>query len=294
MELRNLKTFIHVAQTGSFSKTAEQLDYAQSTISAQISSLEDELQVSLFIRHGKKFTLSSEGEQLLGYAYQLVELESEAGALFHDVEKPKGLLKIGVLESISASHYSTIILQHLEKYPAVKLHVTVGTTLQLMDLLEKGRIDIIITLDVPIKNPKFKQLSSKQVPIHFFCHKQNKIASLKKPMLHDLMNERFLLTEKGCNYRQVFEEILYTNNLKINDFLEIGYTQIILDAVKANLGVSLLPEFNLKNIASDITIINVEDCKLALFLQILILDKQWLSPLKRNFIVLFDRLEIER
>lgn len=290
MEIRNLKTFIHVAQTGSFSKTADQLDYAQSTISAQIHSLEEELGVTLFNRYGKTITLSSEGEQLLDYAYQLVKLEAEASSLFHNLAAPKGVLKVGMLESISASTYSTVILQHLAAYPEVKLHVIVGTTLQLMHLLEKGALDIILTLDVPVNNPKFLQCLAKQVPILFFCHREHALAQLEQPTLSAMMKERFLLTEKGCNYRQVFEEIVFAHAFELNDFLEIGYTQLILAGVEQNLGVSFLPAFNLTNLSPNLTIIEPIDCHLMLDLQLLILDKAWLSPLKKNFIDLFKAI----
>ncbi len=65
MELRNLKTFIRVAELNSFTRAAEQLSYAQSTVTAQIESLEKELGIDLFIRNGKRICLSSSGKDLL-------------------------------------------------------------------------------------------------------------------------------------------------------------------------------------------------------------------------------------
>ena len=75
MELRNLKTFIRAAELGSFSAAAERLNYAQSTVTAQIESLERELGVSLFIRTGKRIALSAAGKELLAYACEMRDLE---------------------------------------------------------------------------------------------------------------------------------------------------------------------------------------------------------------------------
>jgi DNA-binding transcriptional LysR family regulator len=259
MEFRNLKSFVHVAESGSFSKTATQLGYAQSTITAQIDSLEKELGVSLFIRHGKRFSA------------------------------PIGSLKVGMLESISASKYADVIGDFLMHYPAVKLEVVVATTLQLMSMLEKGTLDLIVTLDVPIWNSKFKCMLSKPVPIQFFADIHSPYAHHTALSLSDLARARFLLTEKGCNYRQVFEDILAKNALCINDSLEIGYTQIIINCVRRGLGISLLPSFNLTNALEngEIALVNVEDCSIELSLQILVLQNQWLSPAKKAFINAF-------
>ncbi|MBS7526464.1 LysR family transcriptional regulator [Fusibacter paucivorans] len=289
MEFRNLKSFVHVAESGSFSKTAEQLGYAQSTITAQIDSLEKELGVSLFIRHGKRFSLSSEGCQLLAYAYQILKLEAEANAYFQGDAAPVGSLKVGMLESISASKHADVLSHFLSHYPDVKLEVVVATTLQLLSMLEKGTLDLIVTLDIPIRNPKFKCMLSKPVPIQFFADNHSPYAHHAAISLSDLARARFLLTEKGCNYRQVFEEILAEHALCINDSLEIGYTQIIIDCVREGLGISLLPSFNLTNALEngEIALVNVKNCSIELSLQILVLQNQWLSPAKKAFINAF-------
>ncbi len=74
MELRNIKSFIKVAEFENFSKAAEMLGYAQSTITTQIQLLEDELGVSLFDRIGKKVFLSEKGRQFLAYANSMAKL----------------------------------------------------------------------------------------------------------------------------------------------------------------------------------------------------------------------------
>ncbi|MBQ3114480.1 MAG: LysR family transcriptional regulator, partial [Phascolarctobacterium sp.] len=77
MELRNLITFTHVAELGSFTKAAEQLGYSQSTISFQIKQLEEELDCLLFERINHTITLTERGRELVSYAHQVRALTDE-------------------------------------------------------------------------------------------------------------------------------------------------------------------------------------------------------------------------
>jgi DNA-binding transcriptional LysR family regulator len=77
MELRNLITFIHVAELGSFTKAAQQLGYSQSTISFQIKQLEEELDCLLFERINHTITLTERGHELVSYAHQVRALTDE-------------------------------------------------------------------------------------------------------------------------------------------------------------------------------------------------------------------------
>ena len=77
MEIRNLITFIHVAETGNFTKAAEQLGYSQSTISFQIKQLEDELGCLLFDRINHTITLTDRGHELISYAHRILTLNDE-------------------------------------------------------------------------------------------------------------------------------------------------------------------------------------------------------------------------
>ena len=91
MELRNLQTFSKVCETMSFSRAAEELGYAQSTVTAQVAQLEEELGVPLFDRSGKRFRLNAKGEELLAYANRLTALADEARASVSDDRTPRGL-----------------------------------------------------------------------------------------------------------------------------------------------------------------------------------------------------------
>ena len=82
MELRNINTFLHIAELHSFSRTARQLGYSQSAVSSQIAQLEAELGAPLFDRVGKTVRLTGAGETFLGYARTLLATVEQAQAAF--------------------------------------------------------------------------------------------------------------------------------------------------------------------------------------------------------------------
>ncbi|SHK27515.1 DNA-binding transcriptional regulator, LysR family [Clostridium cavendishii DSM 21758] len=285
MELRNVKTFIKVAEMNSFSKAGESLGYAQSTVTLQMKQLEEELGVPLFERKGKRISLSQKGHEFLTYANKLVKYEAEAIQSISHMNEPSGELHIGILESLSVSEYINIIKEYMETYPDVSLIVKIATTLELMKMLEKGLLDIIILLDQKVFNSNWEVPFEKEERILFFCSPKHPMSN-EHVYLSDLAKEKFILTEKGCNYRQVFEEFLAAQRLTANCLLDIGSTNTIIDYVKNGLGISLLPEFNLKENLKNHTIneILVTDCNILLYTQVIFNKNRWMSPAMKVFL----------
>lgn len=280
MELRNLKTFIRAAELGSFSAAAERLNYAQSTVTAQIESLERELSVSLFIRTGKRITLSAAGKELLAYACEMRDLEEKIKSHFTEGGEPAGELRLGFLESICASPYMEGISEFLEKYPKVRLKVTVGTTLQLIDMLKRGEVDAAVLLDKPVTEPEIRILYKRPSRIVFFAAAGGKFSGRGPVRLAELTGENWLLTERGCNYRKLLEDELAKRGLTLSDRLEIGSTAALIRLAAGGAGISLLPEFDLKEelAAGRVSEIPVEDCAMEMDIQILVSAERLLSP----------------
>src|SRR5436305_10504034 len=121
MELRQLKTFQTVAATLSFTRSAELLDYAQSSVTAQIRSLEDELGVQLFDRLGRHIALTEAGIRLLDYAEKMLSLADEAALAVTDSAEPAGQLVIAAPETLSGYRLPPLLKQFRAKFPRVQL-----------------------------------------------------------------------------------------------------------------------------------------------------------------------------
>ena len=158
MELRLLETFVCAAELGSFSLAAKHLNYAQSTVTTQIDSLEKELSVKLFDRTGKHISLSAAGRDLLQYAYRFQQLQNELAHHFTGNEQASGLLRLGLIESIAISKYMTGIEMFLQNYPEVSLSVSIGTVADIKEMLHKGEIDLALLFDRPDTEEDFQTL----------------------------------------------------------------------------------------------------------------------------------------
>ena len=121
MELRNLITFTHVAELGSFTKAAEQLGYSQSTISFQIKQLEEELGCLLFERINHTITLTERGHELVSYAHQVRTLTDEFKESFNTEEQLTGHIHIVTPDSICDDMINSNYMDFHKKYPSISI-----------------------------------------------------------------------------------------------------------------------------------------------------------------------------
>lgn len=292
MEIRNLKTYIEVCEKNSFTKAAQQMGYTQSTVTAQIKQLEEELGVTLFDRNGKHIQLNAMGEQLLSYANQIVLLEKEVKNQFTDTETPKGLLRIGVIESVGAYLLPDILRAYMQKYPLVDNEVRTGTTREIMQMLSQNQIDLMLTLDERVTSYDWICALEKKEDIVFLCHPRHPFALGKAVPLSEVVCENMLLTEKKCNYRQTYEHICNSHGLCQKSCLEIGSTNTILNFTQNGLGLTLLPAFTAQShlAAGLLSTFSVQDVKIEMLIQLIYRKSKFCSPAMKAFIKLAEEM----
>jgi DNA-binding transcriptional LysR family regulator len=269
----------------SFSEAAEQLGYAQSTVTMQISQLERELGVSLFDRSGKRFHLNAKGEELLEYANRITALAAEAKTNVSDFQTPKGLLRIGVIESVGAFFLPDILRDYLICFPQVQVQVLTATTRIIMEMLRQNKIDLMLTLDNMVYDPDWECVWSRPEDIVFLCAPCHPFAN-RVVSLPEVVEENLLLTEQRCNYRQTFEQICMERHLQLRSSLEIGCTNTILNFTQHNLGISFLPELTAQEVLNKGTLASFEiaDVKIKMFIQLIYRKSKWCTPAMQAFI----------
>ena len=290
MEIRNIKTFIKAAETGNFTKTAEELGYSQGTVTLQIKQLEDELGVPLFNRTGKRIELSEKGREFMNYAYSIVKTEAEARSAMEEKSEIKGMLTVGMIESVASFYYKEIIEQFVKTYPEAKLIVKIATTVELMDMLKKGMLDVIVIYDRQVQSDNWECPVKIKEPLLFFAGNSNGFSG-KHVQLAELSRENFILTEKGCTYRKVIDDYIEARDIDLNWNLDIGDTMAIIDFVSKDIGISLLPEYCISEFLEkgSISEIYVDDFEAELYLQVIYDRRKWMSPVKEAFIDLCSR-----
>jgi len=165
MELRQLRTFRAVADNLSFTKAAQQLHMAQSSVSAQIRALEDDLDVKLFDRIGHRVLLTSSGEKLFAYARRMAEMTREIRWEVAAREGARGSLTIRMPETIAAVYAPEVVARFHHENPRVRLDFINCNDRRLREELNSGRIDLafLITDAVHFKEVSVELLGDQQL-----------------------------------------------------------------------------------------------------------------------------------
>lgn len=202
MTLIQIKYFVAVAKCLSFTKAADQLYVTQPALSRQITNMELELNVLLFIRTGRQVKLTPAGQALfVGFS----EMYDNYSTLVNDAQNlQKGLngtLNIGVLDGVNIADFMPIIYSYfLEKYPNVEMTFKYGSFQSLVTDLYSGKLDIAFTLHFNIVNREY--LSFKYVEHsydHIVLNKHHKLASKKNLTLLDCKDEIFVMISPEDN-----------------------------------------------------------------------------------------------
>ena len=148
MELRLLRYFLTIAKEQSFTKAAEQLHITQPTLSRQMAAFEEDLGITLFIRNGKKISLTDEGILLKRRALEILNLEERTlEELKGKEEVVGGTITIGCGEFAAVETLAKICKTYKEKYPLVQIVLHTATADAVYEMMNKGLVDIALFLE---------------------------------------------------------------------------------------------------------------------------------------------------
>lgn len=242
MEFRELKTFQVVANLLSFNNAANILHLAQSTVSAQIRSLENSLGKELFNRAGRTISLTPAGVKLLNYTQRLVNIEKEILSALGNLDEKYGTLTIKTPQSVSAYFLPELIKEFQIIFPNIGFDIDWCTSFNLVDIFNSGTIDLafLITDGFKDKNLHIEELS--KVKLVLAVHPEDDLLKNKRITIKDLNNKNLLFVKSDCNYKNILQKMLIQSDVAPNKIIEINS----LDAVKRLLilgnGIAFLPE----------------------------------------------------
>ncbi|MDQ0496515.1 LysR family transcriptional regulator [Paenibacillus brasilensis] len=295
MDIKQLQTFRKLAQELSFTRTAEALSYAASTVTVQIQSLEEELRQPLFERRGKTVTLTEPGIQFSLYAEKVLALLDEAKAVLAHGEHPAGMLIIGALDTLCAYRMPPVINRLHERYPNIELVFRAGVCPDLTRALAQ-ELDAALVLDL--------QLSDEQLVVEVLREEEILIVANKKHPLslkeivgpQDLKDVMLLMTRPTCRYRQLFTYLLAEHGVPLNRKMEFDSIEAIKQCAISGLGVAVLPQMA---VAAEIEKgllqpLNLEGHSTKLYTQVVFHKDKWISPALRVFLdEIRDLLKVE-
>ena len=286
MELRNLITFIHVAELGSFTRAAEQLGYSQSTISFQIKQLEDELECLLFERINHTITLTERGRELVSYAHQIRALTDGFKESLMKEKDCAGHIHIVTPDSLCEEMIDSHYIDFHKKYPNISIKFTTADTTAMFEMLDHNEADAIITLDSHSYRRDYVIAKEEPLSMHFVTNVGSRFAGKKGLKMQDIAAEPFILTEYGQGYRRVFDKELAKKSIDITPVLEIGRTDVITNILRKSDMISFLPDFVTQDFvkSGELCYLDVVDMQMDIWKQLIFHKNKWMSKSLRTVI----------
>jgi DNA-binding transcriptional LysR family regulator len=243
MEDHKLKVFCTVAETKSFSKTSEIIHLTQPAVSLQIQALEEIYETKLFDRSSSMVTLTPAGEILYKYAKDILTLYASAEKVIGELTGlVKGSISIGASSTLGNYVLPGVITDFKKTHLKIKIHLLVGNTKRIVELLNAGNIDIgLVEGDVTRQKMLVEKLIADEmllvVPAHHPWAKKKEIS------ISELTKEPFIFREGGSGTRQIIEKFFAAHGITPQDMkvsMVLGSTEAIKAAVENGLGVSIL------------------------------------------------------
>lgn len=242
MELRDVRTFMAVAQDLSFSRAAEALHAVQSTVSARVANLERELGVRLFERLGRRVVLTEEGRRLQEYARRLLDLEDEARAWVAGESEARGALTIRVPETLCAVRMPGVLRRFRLRFPHVSLSLTTCAQEGLDKDLRRGAVDLAFLFADSVAAGDMTVEALGTEPLLLLAAPVHRLAARPSVGPEDLQDETLLVSRVDCSYRRMFERLLREEGVRTGAGLEFSSVSGLKSCLLGGLGVAVLPE----------------------------------------------------
>lgn len=240
MDPRTLATFRSAARSLSFTRTAAELNYAQSSITAQMKALEEDLGTALFRRLGNRLELTEPGRRFLGYAERLLALMDEArGAVRGGTE---GLVRFTAAETLCTYRLPPVLNAFAGRHPGVRLQFVPLPVREFKHQLLDGALGAAFVLEEPFRHPGLEVRLLRPEPVGIFAAPGHRLAKARAVTAADLMGEQCLLTDAGCSYRNQFEHALIAAGAHPATRLEFQSIEAIKRCVELGMGIAPLPE----------------------------------------------------
>lgn len=290
MDLKNVKSFIYVAELGSFTKAAERLGFSQSTISFQIKQLEAELNVRLFERIYHTVNLTEQGRQVLGYAHQMDKLMQELETDLRRESKIVGHIRLAMADSL-CTFLGQSFHDFWDRNPGISLKIITAGTQEMFRLLNHNEVDLVLTLDNHIYDTEYVLIREENIETHFVAAPDCPLAKKPHLSIREVIEAPFLLTEKGMSYRRLMDEALAAQSLEINPILETGNVTLICQLAEQGVGCSFLPDYVTAAAvqAGRLSYLPVDDINIEIWQQLFCHRDKWISPQMQSVMEFFSR-----
>jgi len=241
MKITELKSFLEVASHASFSKAANQLNYAHSSVTAQIKSLEYSLGETLFVRDRKGACLTEAGKRFHKYARQIVDLSRDGKEAVQNTPKIAGRLTIGAVETISTYRLPELLYKFQKKAPDVQISFKIMSDKELYESTKMGTLDIafMVEQDLVVTNSVVRKICDE--PVSLYARSDHPLVG-KKIETAQLGEHHHLLWALSCCYSAAFARCLQKAGCPSFSYMEFINTETIKQCALSGLGIATVTD----------------------------------------------------
>lgn len=296
MDLWQLYIFVSVVENKSFSKASKAINLSQPTVSNHIKELEDYFQCRLLDRLGKITEPTKAGVILYRYSKELLALRDQAeSAMYNFLGKTKGNLFIGGSTIPSGYIIPKLLGPFSKQFPDINLELTAGDTLQIIQEIKKGKIEIGI-VGAKTNDPLIKQERLVADEMKLIVPLNHKWADKTSIDCSKLFEEKFIAREKGSGTWQSILKSMDNagfNSQKLNIRVTMGNTISVIQGILNHVGVSILSTIAVQDDINTgrLKALSVTGLDLNRFFYLTLAKKRTLSPICKKFIE-FTRLAL--
>lgn len=238
LDTRQLRAFISLARSGSFTQAGRELHLTQSAISHAIKALENDLACQLFLRQGKSVHLTHHGRELLPHAESILQEMSQARASLGALDRtPRGRLCIGCTPAASQFILPTVLREFKESFPQYEIRVLPGETPQTISRLLANEVDLAVTLrpqDVTrldCQHVLEDELEFLVSPLHPWTQ--------KPPKIKDAASETYIVSSRSSLNFELIQEYFLRHGVRLSHFIELGSSEAAKELAKLGLGIAI-------------------------------------------------------
>ena len=286
MNLNQLRIFFESAKQLSFSKAAKRLYISQPAVSSQIKSLEAMLRQQLFTKVGRKMFLTEPGKVLLGYASKIFELETEAEKALNEIKEiRKGTLHVGTTKTYARYLMPTYISTFHAMYPGISIHLTEGSSLEMVQSLfqMKNEIAIVASTNYPKSSNKIP-LGHEEILL--VVRPDHELARQDSITVEELAKIPVIMREEGSGARRAIMEMFKKKDCSPTILHEASNFGIIIELTEIGEGASFVVRSAVEKELEQgvLKAIKIIDTSLTIDMNIVYLNEKTLSKVGSAFI----------
>ncbi|MDD3368312.1 MAG: LysR family transcriptional regulator [Lachnospiraceae bacterium] len=291
--LKQLKTFVAVAEYKKMSEAAKKLYISQPTVSQIISDLESEYKVELFERQAKELKITQAGALLLANAQEIIAINEHIEQSMHNISS-KRPLRIGATLTIGNTLMSTLVEFMLQSHPDIDVTVFIDNTRMIEHRMIHNELDIALVEGIIVREEILTEPVIDDY-LKIICSMNHPFAKKDLVTMDELRNQDFIMREKGSGTRAIFENIMVSNHVPFTTKWECSSGTAIIDAVRHNMGLGVLSERCVKEPVAkkELHVCSIKDISMKRFFYICYNQQHPVTSQMRDFITAAKSMQNE-